>query len=80
MSWFLVTMDEGIIDRAKTKRSLMARNGFIKSKREGNSAYLVSADASDGIGQSYYIIEDCNMIKNGFEWALAEIEPQESEG
>ena len=67
-------MDEGIIDRAKTKRSLMARNGFMKSEREGKSAYFVSSSASDGIGQSYYIIEDCNMMVNGFEWALAESE------
>ena len=74
MSWYLVTMDEGIIDKAKTKRSLMARNGFTKSKKEGRSAYLVEADASDGIGQSYYIIEDCNMAANGFEWALVERE------
>lgn len=74
MSWNLVTMDEGIIDRAKTKRSLMARNGFTKSEREGKSAYLVSTDASDGIGQSYYIIEDCNMVVNGFGWALGESE------
>lgn len=72
MSWYLVSMNEGIIDRAKTKRSLMARNGFTKSEREGKSVYLVSADASDGIGQSCYIIEDCNMAANGFEWALAE--------
>ena len=77
MSWYLVTMDEGIIDTAKTKRSIMARNGFTKSKRESRSAYLVSGDASDGIGQSYYIIEDCNMIANGFEWALADREDKE---
>ena len=77
MSWYLVTMDEGIIDRAKTKRSIMARNGFTKSEREGKSAYLVSADANNGIGQSYYIIEDCNMVVNGFEWALAESEDKE---
>ena len=70
MSWYLVIMDEGIIDSAKTKRSLMVRNGFTKSVREGKSAYLVSADASDGIGQSYYIIKDCNMVINGFETSV----------
>lgn len=74
MSWFLVSMDYGIVDKAKTKRSLMARNGFMKSEREGRSVYLVGKDASDGLGGSYYIIEDRNMVVNGFAWALEESE------
>ncbi len=74
MIWYLVSMDDGIIDSAKTKRSLMARNGFTKSKKEGKLAYHVGMDASDGIGCDYYMIKDCDMAANGFEWALVESE------
>ena len=69
MSWFLVDMDDGIIDKAPTKRSLMKRNGFVKSNREGR-AYLVYPYNSDGIGTSYYIIKDSDMSLCGFDWAL----------
>ena len=69
MIWYLVSMDDGIIDAASTKRSLMTRNGYTTSVKEG-SAYLVGEDASDGIGRSLYMIKDSDMQGNGFEWAI----------
>lgn len=74
MKWYLVDYDNGILDEAEKKAILMRRYSSGPAKRCGK-AYLIDRNADDGIGGNYWIIKECDMKSEGFEWAIKERRP-----
>ena len=73
--WFLVDVDDGIIDQANTKTGLLARNGFLRTSIEGyvreRPFYRIDRDDSDGVGGTLYVFSSkTQLIDAGFSWAL----------
>lgn len=74
MKWYLIDMDDGIIDEAEKKGIIIWRHNFISSKRCGKS-YIVERDFDDGIGGSYWIVKETDLESEGFGWVLGKVRP-----
>lgn len=74
MKWYLIDMDDGIIDEAEKKAILMRKYGFTHSRKCGK-AYMALEDNSDGIGGNYWLVKDTDIKECGFEWTIKEHRP-----
>lgn len=73
--WFLVDVDDGIVDVAPLKGALLYRNGYRNSSVDSwvsdKPVYRIQKDDADGIGGCLYVFSsEEQLIKAGFEWAL----------
>lgn len=74
--WYLVDIDYGIVDRAKTKRDLVYRNGIDKCTKFTKGMYD-AYDIEDGYKRRRGTIANGEKIlrENGYGWVFDE--PQE---
>ena len=66
MKWYLIDINDGIIDEAEKKAILMWKHNFTHSSKCGK-AYLLS--------NNYYIVKETDLKECGFEWAIKEHRP-----
>lgn len=66
--WYLVEMDEGIKEKAKTKREL---SKFCKCTRDGRGCYEARS-CIDGSFLGWIMKGEDTLIRNGFDWVLKE--------
>lgn len=71
MKWYLIEVDNGIIDEAEKKSILMDKHNFTDSHRWGKG-YFVERDADYGIDGNYWIIKESDLKKTWFEKLLKE--------
>ncbi len=75
--WYMIDLDNGVIDTASTRISLLTHNGPDKVRvlghQCGKPVYHVLWDKDDGIGDDAYIYSSKEQaVADGFDWAFAE--------
>ncbi len=75
--WYLINCDDGVIDKAPTKKSLLLRSELVSASvshhRLGKPVHHASWDTSDGIGRDAYIYSSKEQAKeDGFDWAFSQ--------
>lgn len=72
--WYLIDMDDGIIDMASTKKSLILRNtgGAYFSHIETSGVYSLwsTMDDPEGMEIGYMVRDKATALSNGFDWAF----------